>query len=89
MRYGPFQPHRLVLDLPFAFFDAGYVRNNGAALSGLTPHRTLRSIGAGVVLRLANRVNLELSYAHPLDSVTVGGVKPASRLLVNLTASFL
>jgi len=89
VRYGPFQPHRLVLALPFAFFDAGYVRNNGAALSGLTPHRTLRSIGAGVVLRLANRVNLELSYAHPLDSVTVGGVKPASRLLVNLTASFL
>jgi hemolysin activation/secretion protein len=89
VRYGPFQPHRLVLALPFAFFDAGYVRNNDAALSGLPPHRSLRSVGAGVVLRVANRVNVELTYAHPLDSVTVGGVKPASRLLVNLTASFL
>ncbi|HEY0438297.1 MAG TPA: ShlB/FhaC/HecB family hemolysin secretion/activation protein, partial [Phenylobacterium sp.] len=89
LRYGAVALNRLVLAAPFAFFDIGHVHNNDAAQSGLTPSRTLRSVGAGVVLRLANRVNLELSYAHPLDSTTVGGERAAPRLLVNLTASFL
>jgi hemolysin activation/secretion protein len=78
-----------VLASPFVFFDAGYVHNNMAGLSGLTPSRTLRSYGAGVALRLANRANLEITYAKPIDSVTPGGAKPAGRLLINLTASFL
>jgi hemolysin activation/secretion protein len=78
-----------LLASPFVFFDIGYVHNNDAALSGLTPSRTLRSFGAGVALRLANRANLEITYAKPIDSVTPGGPKPAGRLLINLTASFL
>jgi hemolysin activation/secretion protein len=89
LRYGAVQLNKFVVAAPFAFFDAGYVHNNDAAASGLPPHRTLRSVGAGLVLRLVNRANLELTYAYPLDSATVRGERPAPRLLVNLTASFL
>jgi hemolysin activation/secretion protein len=88
VRYGPLQVHRLVLAMPYAFFDAGYVSNNDAALSGLPGHRSLRSVGAGVIFRLANRANLELTYAYPLDR-SVGGLRQEPRLLVTLTASFL
>jgi len=78
-----------VLASPYVFIDAGTVYNNQAGLSGLAPSRTLRSIGAGVVLRLANRANLEITYAEPLDRIIVGGERPAPRLLINLTASIL
>jgi hemolysin activation/secretion protein len=73
---------------PFVFYDQGYVHNNDTALSGLAASRTLRSFGAGLTLRLANRANLEFTYARPIDSVSPGGPRPAPRLLVNLTASF-
>jgi hemolysin activation/secretion protein len=89
LRYGAIQLAPNVLASPYVFFDVGYVYNNDAALSGLTPSRTLRSFGAGVALRLANRANLEITYAQPLDSVVLGGLRPAPRLLVSLTASFL
>jgi hemolysin activation/secretion protein len=74
---------------PYIFFDAGAVHNNEASLSGLSQSRTLRSFGAGVALRLVNRANLDITYAQPIDSVASGGQRPAPRLLVNLTASFL
>ncbi len=88
VRYGPLQLHRQVQAMPFAFFDVGYVANNDAALSGLPANRTLRSVGAGMVMRVANRANLELTYAYPLDRA-VGGLRQEPRLTVNLTASFL
>jgi len=89
LRYVGWQVTSGVTASPYVFFDAGYVHNNDAALSGLAPDRTLRSFGAGVALRLANRANLEITYAQPLDSVALGSLRPAPRLLVSLTASFL
>ena len=89
LRYSAIQLNPKVLAAPYIFYDQGLVHNNQAGLSGLTPNRTLRSLGAGVLLRLANRANLEITYARPIDSVTVGDSRLAPRLLINLTASFL
>ncbi len=89
LRYSAIQLHPKVLAAPYVFFDVGSVHNNSAEQSGLTPNRTLRSFGAGVLLRLANRANLEITYARPIDNVSADGVRPAPRLLINLTASFL
>ena len=46
-------------------------------------------LGAGVVLRVFNRANLEVTYAHPIDSTRVGGRRPSDRVLIQLTASLL
>jgi len=89
LHYNGLQLYPKVLASPYVFFDAGFVHNNKAELSGLAPNRTLRSFGAGVLLRLANRANLEVTYAQPIDRITVGGERPAPRVLVNLTASIL
>lgn len=87
LRYGPVPLHPRVVAAPYAFVDAGHVANNRAALSGLEEERTLTSVGAGVIFRLFNRANLELTYAHPLDSVRPGGPRAGDRVLVQLTAS--
>lgn len=87
LRYGGWQVHPQLAASPYAFYDHGWVRNNDAARSGLPRSRTLRSVGAGVVLRVASRANLEFTYAKGLDSPVPGGGKPDSRLLVQLTAS--
>jgi hemolysin activation/secretion protein len=89
LHFAPIEVNAKLMAAPFAFFDAGYVRNNNAGRSGLSASRSLRSIGAGVSLRVSNRANLDLTFAYPLDSVSVGGSRPAPRLLINLTASFL
>lgn len=89
VRYRGLELNPKVLASPYIFFDAGAVHNNEASLSGLTANRTLRSFGAGVALRLVNRANLEITYAQPIDSVAPAAPRPAPRLLVNLTASFL
>lgn len=89
LRYGPLQLHPKVAAAPYAFFDAGRVSNNNAGASGLEKSRTLKSIGAGVVFRVFNRANLEVTYAHPIDSARAGGRRPGDRLLIQLTASLL
>jgi len=89
LRYDPIQINPTIMVSPYVFFDVGSVHNNDAALSGLTANRTLRSFGAGVTLRLANRANLDITYAQPIDPVVAGGVRPSPRVLINLTASFL
>jgi hemolysin activation/secretion protein len=89
VRYGPLALHPKVVAAPYAFFDAGHVANNDAAVSGLPGGRTLTSVGAGVIFRIFNRANLELTYAHPLDSPQSGGPTPGDRLLVQLTAALL
>ncbi|WP_293677137.1 ShlB/FhaC/HecB family hemolysin secretion/activation protein [uncultured Phenylobacterium sp.] len=89
VRYGPLQLHPKVIAAPYAFFDAGYVANNNAAATGLAKDRTLTSIGAGVIFRVFNRANLEVTYAHPLDAVRAGGPRPGDRVLIQLTASLL
>ncbi len=89
LRYGPLQLHPKVQAAPYGFFDAGYVANNNAAASGLARNRTLKSIGAGVIFRVFNRANLEVTYAHPLDSTRAGAARPGDRVLIQLTASLL
>lgn len=89
LRYGPIDFNPKISAAPYVFFDVGSVRNNDAGHSGLPPSRTLRSYGAGVSLRLANRANLDLTYARAIDAVIPGAPRPAARLLVSLTASFL
>ena len=89
VRYGPLQLHPKLVAAPYAFFDAGRVSNNNATGSGLTSGRTLKSVGAGVVMRVFNRANLEVTYAHPIDSTRVGGRRPSDRVLIQLTASLL
>jgi len=89
LHFAPIELNAKLMAAPFAFFDAGYVHNNDAGRSGLSASRSLRSIGAGVSLRVSNRANLDLTFAYPLDSIAPGGSRPAPRLLINLTASFL
>ncbi|THD66089.1 ShlB/FhaC/HecB family hemolysin secretion/activation protein [Phenylobacterium sp.] len=89
LRYNPIPVGPKIIIAPYVFFDVGAVHNNDTALSGLAENRTLRSFGAGVTLRLANRANLDVTYAQPIDPVVAGGVRPSPRLLINLTASFL
>lgn len=85
LHYASVQIYPRVAVAPYVFFDAGYVRNNGQGLGG----RTLRSVGAGAIFRIAGRANLDLTYAYPLDELFAGARRPAPRLLVNLTASIL
>jgi len=92
LRYGPVQLHPKIQAAPYGFFDVGHVINNntgGPGGSGLQKDTTLKSIGAGVVLRLFNRANLEVTYAHPLDETRTGGPRPGDRVLIQLTASLL
>lgn len=89
VRYGPLQLHPKVAAAPYAFVDSGYVANNHTATTGQFKSRSLTSVGAGVVFRLFNRANFEVTYAHPLDSVRAGGPRAGDRVLVQLTASLL
>lgn len=89
VRYGPLPLHPKVMAAPYAFFDAGYVANNNAAAGGLQKDRSLTSVGAGVIFRLFNRANLEVTYAHPLHATNPGGARPGDRVLIQLTASLL
>lgn len=89
LRYGPIALHPKAQAAPYAFFDTGYVANNKTGLTGAEKDRTLSSVGAGVVFRLWSRANLEVTYAHPLDSVRPGGTRRGDRVLIQLTASLL
>lgn len=89
LRYGPLAMHPKVQAAPYAFFDTGYVVNNNVGLTGAEKDRSLSSIGAGVIFRLFNRANLEVTYAHPLDATRPGGPRRGDRVLIQLTASLL
>lgn len=83
LRYGPLPLHRLVLAQPYVFYDVGYVNDRGAG--ALVKDRVLTSAGLGVLLRLAERANLDISYAKPFQAPLPGSPRPTPRLLVNLT----
>ncbi|MBU1376045.1 MAG: BamA/TamA family outer membrane protein [Alphaproteobacteria bacterium] len=89
VRYGPMPLHPKIMAAPYAFVDAGYVANNNVAATGLQKDRSLTSVGAGVIFRLFNRANLEVTYAHPLHATNPGGRRPGDRVLIQLTASLL
>jgi hemolysin activation/secretion protein len=89
LRYGPIQLHPKVVAAPYGFFDAGYVASNNALAAGVQKDRSLKSVGAGVVFRLFNRANLELTYAHPIDATRTGGRRPGDRVLIQLTTSLM
>ena len=88
VRYGPIQLHPRAQAAPYVFFDTGYLANNNV-MPGVLKDRTLSSVGAGVVFRLFNRANLEVTYAHPLDATRPGEPRRGDRVLVQLTASLL
>jgi hemolysin activation/secretion protein len=89
LRYGPLPLHAKVQAAPYAFFDTGYVANNNVRITGVEKDSSLSSVGAGVVFRLFNRANLEVTYAHPLDATRPGGPRRGDRVLIQLTASLL
>ena len=74
---------------PYLFFDTGYVANNNVRITGVEKSRSLSSVGGGVIFRVNNRANLEVTYAHPLDSTRPGGPRRGDRVLIQLTASLL
>ena len=82
LRYGPVRLHPLVLASPYVFYDVGESYNNGAVA---LKHRTLASAGVGVGFRIANRANLDVTYATPFDQPIPGRGRPPPRILVNLT----
>ncbi len=84
LRYRTIQVQRLVTAQPYVFYDMGYIHQNGVALVN---NRVLTSTGLGVVLRLANRFNVDLAYAIPFQAPAPGLPKPAPRLLVNITTA--
>jgi hypothetical protein len=65
------------------------VANNNVRITGVEKDRTLSSVGAGVIFRVFNRANLEVTYAHPLDATRPGGPRRGDRVLIQLTASLL
>ena len=84
LRYGPVQLHPLVLAQPYVFYDIGYIHDNADAV---VKNRTLTSAGLGVLFRLANRINVDLTYAKPFQAPLPGQPRPTPRLLVNITAA--
>lgn len=90
VRYGPLALHPSVQAAPYAFFDTGYVANNKVlAGSGVDRNRSLSSVGAGLIFRVFNRANLEVTYAHPLDATRPGGSRRSDRVLIQLTTSLM
>lgn len=89
LRYGPLAVHPKVQAAPYMFFDTGYVANNNVRVTGVEKSRSLSSVGGGVIFRVNNRANLEVTYAHPLDNTRPGGPRRGDRVLIQLTASLL
>lgn len=89
IHFGPFPNFRAVPFLGstsvYGFFDDATVWNRSAG--GVD--RSLRSVGGGVVLQLAERLQADVFYAHPLNKVSEGiGKPPPSRVQFNVTANF-
>jgi hemolysin activation/secretion protein len=85
LRYVTLPPAWRIRASPYAFYDVGTVHDNGVALF---PDRTLTSAGFGVVLNLAGRANLDLTFAEPFQPPFPGLPKPGPRVLLSLTAAF-
>lgn len=85
LRFGPFAfaGGRSLLT-PYVFYDHAWIDNNDLGLGDVD----VASVGAGVQARIANRVVLDVTYAHPLDEPFAGlPDEPESRVIVNLTAT--
>jgi hemolysin activation/secretion protein len=72
----------------YGFFDIAHVQN----VNNVDPEQddTLRSVGGGLVfsLSLLAQWNLDLTYAHPLDAVSLLATRPPpDEYLLNLTVS--
>lgn len=89
IHFGPFPNFRSVPLLGnisvYGFFDDATVWNRSAGGTD----RSLRSVGGGVVVQLADRVQADVFYAHPLNKISEGiGNPPPSRVQFNVTANF-
>jgi hemolysin activation/secretion protein len=80
-RFGPFALTRLMSGLqaqPFVFIDSGRLYDHGAGSYALT------SVGGGVRLQTAGKVEVDLVYADPLDGPP-STRRPPSMVLLNMT----
>lgn len=74
----------------FGFYDAVHLWNLDQ--NSTEKSRLLRSVGGGARFQLTRRMQLEVTYAHPLDRVLLTGSNtrpPSDRVLVSLTAQLL
>ncbi|NEX92896.1 ShlB/FhaC/HecB family hemolysin secretion/activation protein [Caulobacter sp. 17J65-9] len=85
-RFGPFEAAGMRTSL-YAFYDHAWVEDLDAGGFG---SRDVGSAGAGVRLRLNDKVAVDLAYAHPLDRIDASdpNSKPDPRVLLNLVARF-
>lgn len=70
---------------PYAFFDVARVWNRDSSFAGLNPQR-LESVGGGVRTVFGDRARLDIGFAEPLRKVGTPFNRPATRMLVSLTA---
>jgi hemolysin activation/secretion protein len=88
IHFGPFPNFGIPLlgaTSVYGFFDVATVWNRNAG--GID--RTLRSVGGGIVVQLAQRVQADVFYAHPLDRISEGlGNPPPSRVQFSVTVNF-
>lgn len=72
---------------PYAFFDAAWVWNEDTTFAGLDPQK-LFSAGAGIRATFANRAQLDIAVAEPLEATGFPAARPSTRVLVSLTLQF-
>ena len=70
---------------PYAFFDLARVWNRDTSFAGLNPQR-LESAGGGVRAVFGDRARIDVAIAEPLRKVGAPLARPATRLLISLTA---
>lgn len=85
-RLGPFEFVQGLQTGAMAFFDIAKAWNLD---TGSLAVPTLKSLGGGVNFQLSHYAHLDLTYAHPMDKVSVlTGKRPPDLLLLNLTLSY-
>lgn len=85
VRFGPWTPRPWLQVSPYAFYDAAYTKY----LDTLGDSVTIRSLGGGLRVALARRVDLDVAYVHPIDKPSASAAAPpASRVLATLTVRY-
>ena len=71
----------------FGFAEGGEVWQ-AQSLAGVPDHQSLASAGAGLRFFVANRMNVELAWARPLNRNVLAASNQASRFLFSVGMSF-
>lgn len=87
-RFNLFDKLSLASDVQlFGFVEGGEIWQ-AQSLAGVPDHQSLASAGAGLRFLLANRMNVELGWARPLDRNVLAASNQASRFLFSVGMSF-